>query len=82
MWFSLSVLVVVVALSLAIIFAALRRAPEAYENEHGLQIVRAAPRRARSARRSRIAETRATWLSRHWKAVKTFLHVEGTTQHS
>ena len=68
MLFALCLLSTSAVLSLAVIVAGLRRAPEAYEDEHGLRIIRASSRQATVS----LSAPRASTRSRYWRIAKMF----------
>jgi len=55
----------------------LRRAPEAYENEQGLQIVSLPSRRQAVSRSSALSAKRVSSHSRYWRRIRAFLHIGG-----
>jgi hypothetical protein len=79
MFFALCLPVVTAATSLAIIIVALRRAPEAYENEQGLQIIHLPSRQQAVSRSRAFSAKRASSHSRYWRRIRAFLHIGGPT---
>jgi hypothetical protein len=61
------------------IIAALRRAPEAYEDEEGLRIIRDDPFRPVHSHSDRIFTKNPAWHGRHETILKHLLHSRKTT---
>jgi hypothetical protein len=78
--FSFCLFVSTAAVSLATILAALRRAPEAYEDEQGLQIIQASSRQLAVFGARGYSAKRASSHSRYWRVVKAFLHIGGPVE--
>lgn len=81
MLFSFCLVLTTAALSLGTIVAGLRRAPEAYEDEHGLQIIQAPSRQLAGLRSHSYSAKRASSHSRYWRVLKAFLHISGPAEH-
>jgi hypothetical protein len=79
MFFALCLPVVTTATSLAIIIVGLRNAPEAYENEQGLQIIHLPSRQQAVSRSSAFSAKHASSHSRYWRRIRAFLHIGGAT---
>jgi hypothetical protein len=80
MLFAFCLLGTTAAASVAVIVAVLRKAPEAYEDEEGLQVIEGVSWNQRYSRFKAISAKRSGFASRDWSAAKAFLHCNHATE--